>query len=56
MIVQASNNYGEVRELNLQMARDFQKLDELANSKYGITHVPDHKFHAGPCGIVKAVK
>jgi mannose-6-phosphate isomerase-like protein (cupin superfamily) len=48
--------FWEVHELDLQMPRDFQKLNELANSKYGINHVPDHDFHAGKCEIVKALK
>jgi len=29
---------------------------ELANTKYGINHVPDHDFHAGACKNVKALK
>jgi hypothetical protein len=31
----------------LKVPQDFQKLNELANSKYGINLVPDHDFHAG---------
>ncbi len=48
--------FWEVHELGLKMPQDFQKLNELANSKYGINHVPDHDFHAGTCKIVKALK
>ena len=48
--------FWEVHELGLQMPQDFQKLNELANSKYGINHVPDHDFHAGTCKIVKPLK
>jgi hypothetical protein len=46
----------EVHELGLKMPQDFQKLNELANSKYGINHVPDLDFHAGTCKIVKTLK
>jgi mannose-6-phosphate isomerase-like protein (cupin superfamily) len=48
--------FWEVHELNLKMPQDFQKLNQLANSKYGINHVPDHDFHAGTCTIVNAGK
>jgi mannose-6-phosphate isomerase-like protein (cupin superfamily) len=48
--------FWEVHELGLKMPQDFQKLNELANSKYGINHVPDHDFHAGTCKIVKTQK
>lgn len=48
--------FWEVHELNLKMPQDFQKLNELSNSKYGINSVPDHDFHAGHCKIVKALK
>ena len=48
--------FREVHELGLKMPQDFQKLNELANRKYGINHVPDHDFHAGTCKIVKALK
>jgi hypothetical protein len=48
--------FWEVHELNLQMPQDFQKLNGLANGKYGINLVPDHDFHAGTCENVKALK
>ena len=48
--------FWEVHRLKLNMPQDFQKLNELANSKYGINLVPDHDFHAGTCKIVKALK
>lgn len=48
--------FWEVHELSLKMPQDFQKLNDLANSKYGINLVPDHDFHAGTCKIVKALK
>jgi mannose-6-phosphate isomerase-like protein (cupin superfamily) len=48
--------FWEVHELNLKMPQDFQKLNELANKKYGINHVPDHDFHAGACTIINALK
>jgi mannose-6-phosphate isomerase-like protein (cupin superfamily) len=48
--------FWEVHELNLKMPQDFQKLNELANKKYGINHVPDHDFHAGACTIIDALK
>jgi mannose-6-phosphate isomerase-like protein (cupin superfamily) len=47
--------FWEVHELNLKMPRDFQKLNELANTKYGINHVPNHDFHAGACAVIKAL-
>jgi hypothetical protein len=34
------------------MPQDFNKLNELSNTKYGINHVRDHDFHAGACTIV----
>jgi mannose-6-phosphate isomerase-like protein (cupin superfamily) len=48
--------FWEVHELNLQMPKDFKKLNELSSSKYGIDNVPDHDFHAGACTVVKPVK
>jgi mannose-6-phosphate isomerase-like protein (cupin superfamily) len=48
--------FWEVHELKLKMPDDFKKLDDLANSKYGIKIVPDHDFHAGACKVVKALK
>jgi mannose-6-phosphate isomerase-like protein (cupin superfamily) len=48
--------FWEVHKLELKVPQDFQKLNELANSKYGINLVPDHDFHAGTCKIVKALK
>jgi hypothetical protein len=35
-------------------ARDFDRLDELSNSKYGINHLLGHDFHAGACNVVAA--
>ena len=48
--------FWELHELKLQMPQDFQKLNELGNSKYGINFVPDHDFHAGVCKVVKPLK
>jgi mannose-6-phosphate isomerase-like protein (cupin superfamily) len=48
--------FWDVHELNVTMPQDFQKLNELANGKYGINLVPGHDFHAGTCKIVKALK
>jgi hypothetical protein len=48
--------FWELSKLKLTMPQDFPKLNELANSRYGINLVPDHDFHAGPCKIVKALK
>jgi mannose-6-phosphate isomerase-like protein (cupin superfamily) len=48
--------FWEVHELALKMPQDFPKLNELANSKYGINLVPDHDFHAHTCKTVKAPK
>jgi mannose-6-phosphate isomerase-like protein (cupin superfamily) len=44
--------FREVHDLDLKMPEDFNKLNELSNTKYGINHVPDHDFHAGACTIV----
>jgi mannose-6-phosphate isomerase-like protein (cupin superfamily) len=48
--------FWEVHERDLKMPQDFLKLNDLANSKYGINLVPDHDFHAGTCEVVKALK
>ena len=48
--------FWQVSQLKFIMPQDFSKLNELANSKYGINLVPDHDFHAGSCKTVKAVK
>lgn len=50
------NYFWEIHELGLKVPQDFVKLNELANSKYGINLVPDHDFHAGKCQIIKALK
>jgi mannose-6-phosphate isomerase-like protein (cupin superfamily) len=39
----------DVHQLGLMMPKDFGKLNELSNSKYGINHVSDHDFKAGKC-------
>jgi mannose-6-phosphate isomerase-like protein (cupin superfamily) len=44
----------DVHNLDLKMPRDFDKLNELSNSKYGINHLPGHDFHAGACTVVAA--
>jgi hypothetical protein len=44
----------DVHNLDLKMPRDFDKLNELSNSKYGINHLPGHDFHAGACTVVTA--
>jgi hypothetical protein len=36
------------------MPRDFDKLNELSNSKCGINHLPSHDFHAVACTVVTA--
>jgi mannose-6-phosphate isomerase-like protein (cupin superfamily) len=44
----------EVSNLDLKMPRDFDKLNELSNSKYGINHLPGYDFHASACTVVAA--
>jgi mannose-6-phosphate isomerase-like protein (cupin superfamily) len=44
--------FPDVHNLDLKMPRDFDKLNELSNSKYGINHLPGHDFHAGACTVV----
>ena len=44
----------EVHNLDLKMPRDFDKLNELSNRKYGINHLPGNDFHAGACTAVTA--
>jgi len=44
----------DVHNLDLKMPRDFDKLNELSNSKYGINHLPGYDFHAGTCTVVTA--
>jgi mannose-6-phosphate isomerase-like protein (cupin superfamily) len=44
----------EVHDLGLKVPRDFGKLNELSNNKYGVNLVPDHDFHTGACTVVPA--
>ena len=46
--------FREVHDLGLKMPQDFNALNSLSNSKYGINHVPGHDFHAGVCTVVAA--
>jgi mannose-6-phosphate isomerase-like protein (cupin superfamily) len=46
--------FSEVHDLGLKMPQDFNALNELSNSKYGINHVPGHDFHAGVCKVAAA--
>jgi mannose-6-phosphate isomerase-like protein (cupin superfamily) len=47
--------FRELRDLHLKMPQDFDKLNELSMSKYGITYDPHHDFHAGKCRDVAAI-
>jgi len=46
--------FREVHELGLKMPQDTNKLNELSESKYGITYRPGYDFHAGTCTEVTA--
>ena len=46
--------FREVHDLGLKIPQDFNALNELSNSKYGINLVPGHDFHAGVCTVVAA--